>query len=458
MATITNASNTITVKLTNWSDTGSGLHLIGSIATTNPQASITTSANCFLEFTEASITYSIQSYTATFSIVPSVFSTVTATSSLQMGLSGQTIFFSALVCPYSPVNLSVSNTSYTDLIIGTSNIVTTSASCSAAVNSSRTCRFNTAVSPKTITPVTQTITSSSVTPVTAIVYTYFAPLSAYYPLCSQVYNIQLLPQDLNSGSIVYNLSKCGSGTTGEFNSNTAITIQVENAAAGDIFRVGLAMGVLGGSWTRVDNTITTYKYTLVSADIINSTFVSAPMPFTNPTLTTTANSLTSLTLSRLINTTEALFLRTSPTSLTVPLCPVTIPSQLLSPSLSLSTTATYSPTSTSLRFRNKFADYSPTDYLRISFKNYENVLFLTTAELAAGLGGLLMVNGTNSSCQVTVVNNTVIHVNNISRINTVGVGNELYLTGLVNPATIYPIVAGAPGFQVVGTFMTATGQ
>lgn len=51
VATTSNSSNTITAKLTNWSDTASGLHLINYIPVTNPQAALTTTVTCTLEFT-----------------------------------------------------------------------------------------------------------------------------------------------------------------------------------------------------------------------------------------------------------------------------------------------------------------------------------------------------------------------------------------------------------------------
>lgn len=419
VASVSNSSNIMTARVNSWSDTGSGLHLVGSISVSNPQASITTTATCTLEFTEAGTTYSIQSYTATFTIVPAAYSSIGATTSLQMGLSGQTISVSSLACPYTPVNLSVNSTSYTDLVFSSSNIITSAAVCTGT--STKTCRYNTTISPKTITPVTQAVSASPVTPLTITTYTYFAPLAAYYPLCSQVYNLQLLPQDLPAANALLNLSRCGGGTTGELNANTNLLVKVEGAAAGDWAKLSLPMGVLAGSWTRVDNSSTGFKYALASADLVNSTHVLIPMPYTNPTFTSSSNSLANITLSRIINSSESIYLRVSPSSLTIPICSTPTASQLSSLSLSLSSTVTYSLSTGTLRVRNKFSDYSATDYLRLHFKYYDNVLFLNTPDLASNLTATLNANATNTTCSITINNNTVIGVYNISRIN-VGAG------------------------------------
>lgn len=48
VASTLNNSNIITAKLTNWSDTAGGVHLINYISVTNPQAALSTTVSCTL--------------------------------------------------------------------------------------------------------------------------------------------------------------------------------------------------------------------------------------------------------------------------------------------------------------------------------------------------------------------------------------------------------------------------
>lgn len=217
------------------------------------------------------------------------------------------------------------------------------------------------------------------------------------------------------------------------------------------------MGLLAGNWVRVANT-TTYKYVIVASDLVNSTHVNVAIPYSNPTYTTTANTLSALIFSRIItNSTETIYARINPTNLTIPICSVPTSSQLQSFTISLSNTTTYSITTTTIRYKNKFTDYTDTDYLRIQYKFYDNLLYLTTPEIAGNITMRLTTNGASSNCPVTVINNTILNVYNISRINTVGIINEMQLQGIVNPSAIYPIVSGATGFQIIITLITASG-
>ena len=346
------------------------------------------------------------------------------TTTLQSGLTGQSISINALTCPYTAVDQnSSSNVSYTDISYSISAIPVSTCTAPTINNSTKSCRYTSTAFPKTITALTQAITSTTISPITITTYTYYPPLSAYSALCSQIYNISLIPQQILLPSITYNTALCGTGSTGELNPSVRLVIKVDNAAVGDILTLVLPMGVMAGSWVRVPNT-TSYKYVLTAADLVNTTHISLGAPYYNPTFTTASNYLTALTLSRIIsNSTETVYARTSPTNLTIPICPVTTSSQLQSFSISLSTTATYSFTTTTFRYRNKFTDYSDTDYVRIQYKYYDNLLYLTTPEIAAGLTARLTTNGSTSTCTVTVVNNTMVNVYNISRLNMVGIIN-----------------------------------
>ena len=84
-------------------------------------------------------------------------------------------------------------------------------------------------------------------------------------------------------------------------------------------------------------------------------------------------------------------------------------------------------------------DYGSGDYLRVMFRNYEGVVFMGSVGVRSGLAGVLLTAGNGTSVGVSVVNDTVIDVTNISRINGVGIVNEITLIGLPNPAAIYPI-------------------
>lgn len=54
---------------------------------------------------------------------------------------------------------------------------------------------------------------------------------------------------------------------------------------------------------------------------------------------------------------------------------------------------------------------------------------------------------------MNVVNNTLINLYNITQINAVSTGSELILSGLINPAIIYPNINISTGFQVAIVLM-----
>jgi|JI10StandDraft_1071094.scaffolds.fasta_scaffold448332_3 hypothetical protein len=70
-----------------------------------------------------------------------------------------------------------------------------------------------------------------------------------------------------------------------------------------------------------------------------------------------------------------------------------------------------------LKFKPKFNDYTNTDYIKIQYKYYENVFFLNNFAITSNIAAALNVNGIITNCMVTVVNNTVINIYNISQIN-----------------------------------------
>lgn len=134
---------------------------------------------------------------------------------MRMGLTAQTISILTLSCQFSAVDRNSSNdVSYTEITYSTVDIPTSTCSTPTTINSSKTCRFSSTISPKSITDVTQAITTNTMTVATITAYTYYPALNAYTPLCSQTYNITLLPQQIVSGSINFNTALCGTGSTG----------------------------------------------------------------------------------------------------------------------------------------------------------------------------------------------------------------------------------------------------
>lgn len=79
-----------------------------------------------------------------------------------------------------------------------------------------------------------------------------------------------------------------------------LIIKVDSAAIGDIVKIYGVLGSMNGAWQKVVNT-TIYSYTLTSSNLINSTHLTIPFSYNNPTYITT-NQLTNLTISRIINT------------------------------------------------------------------------------------------------------------------------------------------------------------
>ena len=153
-------------------------------------------------------------------------------------------------------------------------------------------------------------------------------MTAYRPLCSQTWNVGLIPQQILAASVLFNTGLCGTGLTGELNGNVRMVVKVDNVAPGDIVTVKLGMGLMAGNWVKVGNT-TTYKYTIVAADLVNSTHISISAAYSNPTFTTSSNTISSVTLSRILsNQTETIYAVTNPTNLSIPICQVSSSSLL----------------------------------------------------------------------------------------------------------------------------------
>lgn len=106
---------------------------------------------------------------------------------------------------------------------------------------------------------------------------------------------------------MFDVNKCGNAKTMEYNNGTIINVFVDNVQVGDVVTVwGMMVGTGGtvGGWTTVNNNGSTiYKYTIKSQNIINSSYLSIPLPYTNPSFTTSSNSITNLTITRILNST-----------------------------------------------------------------------------------------------------------------------------------------------------------
>ena len=100
----TNTNGTVNTLINRWTDTSRGVRILNNISVTNPAASFLLTLNCFLYFIQNNVTYNIQNYTIKLQITASAFSTITATSSLLLGVSNQNISASVLTCPYTPNN------------------------------------------------------------------------------------------------------------------------------------------------------------------------------------------------------------------------------------------------------------------------------------------------------------------------------------------------------------------
>lgn len=108
-----NTNGTVNTLINRWTETSRGVRILNNISTTNPAASFLLTLDCFLYFVENNVTYNIQNYTIKLQMTASVFSSITATSSLQLGVSNQNISASVLTCPYIPNNKTTTNTTNT---------------------------------------------------------------------------------------------------------------------------------------------------------------------------------------------------------------------------------------------------------------------------------------------------------------------------------------------------------
>ena len=106
------------------------------------------------------------------------------------------------------------------------------------------------------------------------------------------------------------------------------------------------------------------------------------------------------------------------TSSTIPICTVTLPWVLDSYTLVLSTSTTYSPVILALRFRQKFIDYTATDYIKVQFKYYDNVLFLADTEVTGNITATILVNGVTTNLVVAVDNDTQLRIIGLDKLAT----------------------------------------
>jgi hypothetical protein len=189
---------------------------------------------------------------------------------------------------------------------------------------------------------------------------------------------------------------------------------VNSVAVGDIVKVYGLLGVMNGMWQLVNNSF--YSYTVAAADLINNTHITLPFSYNNPTYLTT-NQITNITISRVFGTKPVIYAILISTNPPIPICQTTTPSILQPSTLTPSNSQTYNIYSLSIKLKPKFADYSVSDYLKIQFKYYDNILFLNNINISPNIKATLNVNGAVSNCNLDVISDTVIHIFNISRIN-----------------------------------------
>lgn len=94
--------------------------------------------------------------------------------------------------------------------------------------------------------------------------------------------------------------------------------------------------------------------------------------------------------------------------------------------------------------------------MRVWYKYYDGVLFLNTPALATSIRASLTTNTITTNNTVSIINNTLLHIYNISQINNVTASlNSLTISGLPNPATIYPSTSASGAFHIAVSLMSA---
>ena len=216
------------VLLTNWTSTDTAYQLITPIKFTNPQAALqNVQITALLYFLSGTTMYSITSYYYTFSLTAASFTTLTGSSSIQLGKAAQTVSISSMVCPYTAINKNTTDLSYT--VVEFSKTFLTSSTCPNGTFSdtatSKSCKYTTSASPKSINSVKSAITNQTSFSLLVTSYTYFSKTAAYYALCQGTLQVAFTTQVLSTPT--FSLSSCNSGQeTGNLNSATTLTMSI----------------------------------------------------------------------------------------------------------------------------------------------------------------------------------------------------------------------------------------
>lgn len=83
---------------------------------------------------------------------------------------------------------------------------------------------------------------------------------------------------------------------------------------------------------------------------------------------------------------------------------------------------------------------------------------MTLPSISSSIKSTLSTNTTTTNNSISVINNTIVHIFNISQINNISTSvNTLTIYGLPNPATIYPIVLASNAYHIAISLMSSNG-
>lgn len=167
---------------------------------------------------QSGITYSIQSFTATYSVVASPYTALSSNlTSLRAGLSAQSLSLTTMTCPFTARNNGTNSSSFTLLNFSTNDLITSTCTNGNTFSTTKSCRYSTSALPFSITGINTAVIRTSIA-ITVTTFTYFSVLNNYFELCSQTISFDNKPQD---ATLTFDSSKCSTGgIAGDNNNNT----------------------------------------------------------------------------------------------------------------------------------------------------------------------------------------------------------------------------------------------
>jgi len=390
-----------TVLMTSWASVAVTFLTIVNVVIVNPLAAVSTTINGVLSFKSNNVTYSIQTVSSTITLQAVAFNSLIVTSPLYYGTKSSLVITSS--CNYTQVNsTNVSNPAYSIMSYTSSEIQSTNTSnCLLKSNSS--C-IHTLMNNYSLTYFQVGIGNFNFSTFTLTSYTFYA--GSYYPLCKSSATVTITAQVITPS---ISLSSCINLIVSQTNS-LVMAIPISSGQAGDIVYISGLSGTITN--TNVWSSIaigSAYWYTSIlnSTNIVASNIttgvntISIVLTYSNPTHTTTNNSLTAVNIYR-----GTIIYASMSNTTSSALCQTLYGKTISTSSLFSSSLVTYSSANISLDMNMQIYDYSQTDYVIISVNSSGLQNQYPLAGSLVGITPFYLINGV--SVASTQINSTTV--------------------------------------------------